>query len=156
LRPAVEKTVRELNLSEAVIFTGRVPFQQVPSYIRRVDVAVIPHTVDEHTNHTIPHKLFQYIALGKPVVASNIVPIRRILEETGAGIIVSEWSPREFADGILCAQKRLRAGDHNPQKQQAVLRAKYGIQELREPLLRLYQSLEDGRNERAVKPEEAV
>ena len=145
LRSAVEGTVRQLNLSEMVTFTGWVPFKQVPAYVRALNVAVIPHIINEHTNHTIPHKLFQYIALGKPVVASDIVPIRRILQDTGAGIIAREWSPRGFADAIVSAHERLQAGQHDPQRQEAILREKYGFEAVSEPLLKLYESLETSR-----------
>lgn len=142
MRLAVEETVRQLALSESVRLVGRVPFNEVPAYIRAFDVAVIPHIINEHTNHTIPHKLFQYIALGKIVVASDIVPIRRILQDTGAGVIVDEWSPRGFADAIVSAHERLRSGTHNPEEQEAILRAKYGYEAVSEPLLNLYRGLE--------------
>lgn len=142
LRPAIEKLVRDLNLTERVTFTGWVPFKEAAAYIKAFDVAVIPHTVDEHTNHTIPHKLFQYVALGKPVVSSNIVPIRRILQDINAGIIVGEWSPSGFADAIEQAYTRLRSGQHNPEEQVALLKRKYGFQAVMEPLLKLYRDLE--------------
>jgi glycosyltransferase involved in cell wall biosynthesis len=141
LRSSVEETARELNLSERLVFAGWVPFDQVPDYVRALQVAVIPHIVNEHTNNTIPHKLFQYIALGKIVVASDITPIRRILEDTGAGVIVREWSPQGFADAILRAHTQLRSGDHNPEHQEAVLRARYGFNAVSEPLLKLYDGL---------------
>jgi glycosyltransferase involved in cell wall biosynthesis len=142
LRPAIEKLVRDLNLTERVTLTGWVPFEEVAAYIKALDVAVIPHTVDEHTNHTIPHKLFQYIALGKLVVSSDIVPIRRILRDTDAGIIVNEWSPTGFADAIAEADTQLRSGNHDPEEQVAVLKRKYGFQKVMEPLLKLYRDLE--------------
>jgi glycosyltransferase involved in cell wall biosynthesis len=142
LRPTIEALVNKLGLSEKVIFAGWVPFNDVPAYVKAIQVAVIPHIINEHTNHTIPHKLFQYIALGKPVVASNIAPVRRILDDTGAGVIAREWSPQGFAEAIIQAYERLQSGAHDPQKQEAVLRAKYGFQAVSEPLLKLYRSLE--------------
>ncbi|HKS28045.1 MAG TPA: glycosyltransferase family 4 protein [Pyrinomonadaceae bacterium] len=145
LRPTIEALVQELGLSERVIFTGWVPFTEVPAYVKAVQVAVIPHIINEHTNHTIPHKLFQYIALGKPVVASDIAPVRRILDDTGAGIIAREWSPQGFAEAIIQAHERLKSGAHDPRKQEAVLRAKYGFEAVSEPLLKLYKRLEKNR-----------
>ena len=142
LRPAIEKLVLDLNMKNAVTFAGWVPFEEVAAYIRALDVAVIPHIINEHTNHTIPHKLFQYIALGKLVVASDIVPIRRILQDTNAGIIVSEWSPQGFADAIVQAHALLLSGKHDPEKQVEVLRNNYGFQAVAEPLLKLYEGLE--------------
>lgn len=148
-RPTVEDTVRELALSDSVSLVGRVPFNEIPTYIRAFDVAVIPHIINEHTNHTIPHKLFQYIALGKVVVASDIVPIRRILQDTGAGVIVDEWTPRGFADAIVAAKERLHSGAHDPKKQEGILRARYGFEAVSGPLLNLYKELEKLKGEYA-------
>jgi glycosyltransferase involved in cell wall biosynthesis len=111
-----------------------------------MDVAVIPHIINEHTNHTIPHKLFQYVALGKLVVASNIVPIQRILEDTGAGIMVEEWSPQGFADAIARAHAILQSGEHDPSRQEAILKRKYGFEAVSKPLLELYKGLEESGN----------
>ena len=142
LRPSIEETARELKLSERVVFAGWVPFNQVPDYVRALKIAVIPHIVNEHTNNTIPHKLFQYIALGKIVVASDIKPIRRILEDTGAGVIVDEWSPQGFAEAILRAHASLSSGNHHPERQEAVLRNRYGFNAVSDPLLKLYGELQ--------------
>jgi glycosyltransferase involved in cell wall biosynthesis len=141
VRPAIEAMVRDLNLTERVTFAGWVSFNEVAAYIKALDVAVIPHAVNEHTNHTIPHKLFQYLAMGKLVVSSDIGPIRRILQDTQGGIIAAEYSPQGFADAIVEAHQRLRSGRHDPVKQLEVLSRKYGFKALAEPLLNLYQDL---------------
>jgi glycosyltransferase involved in cell wall biosynthesis len=141
LKPELEMLVSELKLEKAITFTGRVSFDYVASYIKGFDITVIPHVVNEHTRHTIPHKLFQYIAMGKPVVAADIPPIRRILNDTGAGIIVENWSPSGFADAILKAYHLLQQGCFTPEKQIEVLKERYGFFRLKEPLLNLYSSL---------------
>lgn len=141
LRPHLEELLRKLELSERVTLTGWVPFNKVPGYVKALDVAVIPHIINEHTNHTIPHKLFQYVALGKIVVASNIVPIRRILEDTGAGVMVTEWSPKGFAEAIARAYAILKSGEHDPSRQVDVLKKKYGFEAVSKPLLELYKGL---------------
>jgi len=81
------KLADKLNLNDRVIFMGYQPFSKVMDMLSDADFAVIPHLRNEHTDSTIPHKLFQYMYAGKPVIASDCIPIKRILEETGAGII---------------------------------------------------------------------
>jgi glycosyltransferase involved in cell wall biosynthesis len=141
LRPTIESLVKTLNLQDHVMLAGWVPFKEVPSYIRRMDLAVIPHVINEHTNNTIPHKLFQYIALGKLIVASDILPIRRVLQDTNAGLIVNDWSPEGFADTIAQAHDLLVSGKHDPAAQVIALRAKYGFEAISKPILKLYQGL---------------
>jgi glycosyltransferase involved in cell wall biosynthesis len=79
--------VEKLALQKQVIFCGYQPFSKVMEMLAESDYALIPHLKTEHTDSTIPHKLFQYMYLQKPVIASDCLPIRRIVEETGAGVI---------------------------------------------------------------------
>jgi glycosyltransferase involved in cell wall biosynthesis len=141
LKQELESLVADLCLEKDVTFTGWVPFEYIASHIKNFDIAVIPHVVNDHTRHTIPHKLFQYIAMGKPVVAADIPPIRRILDDTGAGIIVEEWSPSGFAEAFLTAYQLLQQGSFIPEKQIMILKERYGFFRLKEPLLDLYSSL---------------
>jgi glycosyltransferase involved in cell wall biosynthesis len=79
--------VEKLSLTSRVIFCGYQPFSKVMEMLSESDYALIPHLKTEHTDSTIPHKLFQYMYLQKPVIASDCLPIKRIIEETGAGVI---------------------------------------------------------------------
>ena len=75
--------VQQLSLTSQVIFFGYQPFQIVMEKLAEADFAVIPHIKNAHTDSTIPHKLFQYMYAQKPVIASDCLPIKRILEEGG-------------------------------------------------------------------------
>jgi glycosyltransferase involved in cell wall biosynthesis len=79
--------VENLAMTQQVIFCGYQPFSKVMEMLSESDYALIPHLKTEHTDSTIPHKLFQYMFLQKPVIASDCLPIKRIVEETGSGVI---------------------------------------------------------------------
>jgi glycosyltransferase involved in cell wall biosynthesis len=81
------KLVDSYSLNDRVIFQGYQPFKIVMEMLAKADYPVIPHLKTEHTDSTIPHKLFQYMYAEKPVISSDCLPIRRILEETGSGIV---------------------------------------------------------------------
>ncbi len=51
--------------------TGRIPYNQAPSYINRFDVAIIPHKTNNFIKSTNPMKMFEYLACGKPVVTTK-------------------------------------------------------------------------------------
>jgi glycosyltransferase involved in cell wall biosynthesis len=76
-----------LNIKKQVVFHGYQPFKIVMDMLSESDFAIIPHLKSEHTDSTIPHKLFQYMYAQKPVIASDCIPLKRILEETGSGIV---------------------------------------------------------------------
>lgn len=53
-----------------VRFLGKKRHDLIPSYVSHFDVAVIPHVLNEFTKSLDPVKLYEYLAMGKPVVAS--------------------------------------------------------------------------------------
>jgi glycosyltransferase involved in cell wall biosynthesis len=88
---------QKLGVADRVVFEGWQPFQRFPSYIQAAQVCVIPHVRNPHTDTTIPHKLFQTMLLGRPVLTSDCRPLRRIVEETGCGLVFPSGDAEAFA-----------------------------------------------------------
>jgi glycosyltransferase involved in cell wall biosynthesis len=55
-----------------VIFTGTVPYTQVPKYISCMDVCVIPFKLDAVSQNSLPLKLFEYMSCEKPVISTKV------------------------------------------------------------------------------------
>ena len=70
-RSSLEQLAQRLESAHAVRFEGRQPFSKVHAYIAPSDVCLVPHVANPHTNATMPHKLFQYMHLKKPVIVSS-------------------------------------------------------------------------------------
>jgi glycosyltransferase involved in cell wall biosynthesis len=64
--------VSELELNDRVIFTGFVPYVQLPKYLRISDVAINPLKISTVASVAFPHKVLQYLATGLPVVSSRL------------------------------------------------------------------------------------
>lgn len=60
-----------------VILTGRVPYADVPDYVRAFDVCVNPYILDGIAEHCSPLKLYEYVATGKPVVSVDMPEAHR-------------------------------------------------------------------------------
>jgi glycosyltransferase involved in cell wall biosynthesis len=65
-RGALEQLARELDVDACVRFPGWIAHEDVPAEIARADVGVVPASVP----WLLPNKLFEYVAMGKPVVAA--------------------------------------------------------------------------------------
>ncbi len=96
-RAALEKISCNLKVANHVNFTGKVPYKKVLEELGKADIALIPHIKSDHTDNTIPHKLFQYMYCGKPILASDCNPLKRIIEASNAGYIYTWNSPSDFA-----------------------------------------------------------
>ncbi len=88
--------VKELNLSN-VHFFGYQPFSVFYSYMKMASVNVIPHQSNGHTDNTVPHKLFQGMMAGKPLLVSSSAPLKRIVEKHHAGVVFTAGDPNDFA-----------------------------------------------------------
>jgi len=82
-----EAQARTLGIGECVEFAGRLEYQRALFEVQRADIGLIPHRVTAHANSTIPNKLFEYMLLGKPVLATDVAPIRRVLNEAECGVV---------------------------------------------------------------------
>jgi glycosyltransferase involved in cell wall biosynthesis len=94
-RPAIERTIRELNIADAVQITGMLPDRgRVRDYLAAASITLLAYR-PERVGRTSasPIKLTEYLAMGRAVVAVEIDGVRGLVEETGAGRVVPDEPP---------------------------------------------------------------
>lgn len=99
----ITENVKEYNLQENVTIVGIVPYKEIPDYLNACDILVSPHTpqVDGNEFFGSPTKLFEYMAMEKGIVASNLGQIGQVLENMKDGILVEPGNREELTKGIL-------------------------------------------------------
>jgi glycosyltransferase involved in cell wall biosynthesis len=97
-RPCLEELARSLNVSDRVHFTGLVPFEEVSSYIAQADIGIVPTILP-----MFPNKLFEYLAMGKPVVAANSLLKEAVKAhfDNGALMVYETDNERDLARCVL-------------------------------------------------------
>jgi glycosyltransferase involved in cell wall biosynthesis len=88
----LQAEVDQLGVSRYVTLTGQVPYSEALKRVGQSDAGIIPHRITPHTTSTIPNKLFEYMANGIPVVATDMAPVKRIIEDTNCGYVYSNVS----------------------------------------------------------------
>ncbi len=86
LRGQLEQEVARAGLADAVTFAGSVPHEEVPRYIAAMDVAVAPVPALDRFYYS-PLKIFEYMAVGRPVVAGRIGQVARVITEGVNGLL---------------------------------------------------------------------
>lgn len=90
---------------EIILYPGHVPPDQVPGYLRALDVCVLPSPWTEFFAYYIsPLKLFEYMAAAKPIVATNLPAIAEVIAHERNGLLV----PPGDADALADALRQLR------------------------------------------------
>jgi len=96
-----EQTIKLGLDTDSVILSGMVSHSEIPLYLSLADVAVIPET----NNFRSPIKMFEYMALGKAVIAPRKPPIETVIEDGIDGALFEPGDENLLAEAILrCLQ----------------------------------------------------
>jgi glycosyltransferase involved in cell wall biosynthesis len=130
----------ELGVSDRVEFTGWIGIDEMRERLARSSVGTAPFTRSAHTDTMLPHKLFQYMGMGLPVVVTDCKPVARVVHETGAGEVARSGDAVSVARALarLADPERARAASEAG-KRAVAERYNLAIEGMR--LRELYESL---------------
>jgi glycosyltransferase involved in cell wall biosynthesis len=84
-----------------VRFTGFLPPSQVPPYLGATDIVVLPTTADlPYASYTSPLKLFEYMASGRPIVASDLPVLREVLRHEENALLFPPGDSAALASAV--------------------------------------------------------
>ena len=84
-----------------IAFTGLIPPSDVAARLREADVLIVPNRKSAiSTDFTSPLKLFEYMASGRPIVASDLPSFREILRDGENALLVEAGNPQALVAGI--------------------------------------------------------
>jgi len=98
---ALRRTAEASGVSDSVIFTGRVPHEQIHAYYSVMDVLVYPRLSRRITELVTPLKPLEAMALGKPVVASDVGGLKELVKDGETGLLFKAEDPQDLAAKCL-------------------------------------------------------
>ena len=97
----VKDTADRLGIASRVTFTGQVAPSEVSRLLQQADVLALPNPASAiSTFYTSPLKLFEYMAAGKPIVASDLPAIREVLRHEVDALLVPPGDPAALASAV--------------------------------------------------------
>ena len=92
---------RQLEITDYVIFTGRISPEKIPDYISAATVSVDPVKDDLTAKARSPLKIMESLVLGTPVVTSDVGDRRSILIDGKYGLLVPPGNVQGLSDGLI-------------------------------------------------------
>jgi glycosyltransferase involved in cell wall biosynthesis len=98
LEEPLKKLAQDLGIAERILWPGAVPHDEVRGYIAAMDICIVPHS----NEYRSPIKLFEYMALARPVVAPATEPVAMVVADGRNGFL---FTPGDAADLRATFQK---------------------------------------------------
>jgi glycosyltransferase involved in cell wall biosynthesis len=113
-RNSLEQIITEEGLENSVTITGFQPYQTMPQYINLADICINTFTISEDRMDIFPAKIMQYVACGKPTVATELRGIQTILPGETHGVIYvknAEDMAKEVVSLLKSEERRKQVGN---------------------------------------------
>jgi len=101
----LRQAVPALGLSGVVEFLGMQPSSEVLKMMAQSNVCIYPFPRRPELDLVYPIKVFEYLALGKVVVASRLTGVCNVIHDGKNGILFEPGDPASLADAILCVYR---------------------------------------------------
>jgi glycosyltransferase involved in cell wall biosynthesis len=123
------------RLGDAIRLAGEIPFDRVPDYLAAADLVVIPQRLTTDTAGQVPAKIFDAMAMARPIVATRVSMIPEVLDD--AGLLVEPGRVDELASAIAFLLDHPGEADQLGQKARARAVHYYSFEAVRPALFEL-------------------
>jgi glycosyltransferase involved in cell wall biosynthesis len=101
MRKSWMRLAEERGVGHVFLFTGRIPYEDVPHYINAFTVCAVLYDRGLSSRSVSPIKLYEYMACGRPIVGTDLKGVGDLLKTSGAGIAVPPDDPEALAEALL-------------------------------------------------------
>mgnify|MGYP001034947355 CR=1 FL=1 len=136
----IVKTAKERLGEDGFIDFGLQPFDRVPEFLAMADVVAIPQRKNFATIGQMPAKVFDAMAMAKPIIATNVSDLPEILN--GCGWIVEPENPKQLAKSIQYVLDNPKEAKEMGQKARKKCIEKYSWDAMEEILLKVFKKYE--------------
>lgn len=138
--PEYEKEVRSLKEFDSVDFKGFLEYNELKKLLIQCNIGILCFKPIPNQTESLPNKLFEYLAAGLAIVASNFLLWEDILTKNDCGVTVNPEDPKSIAEGIekiISQNGKLEQMSQNA----SILSRDYSWEGEKEKLLAVYKRL---------------
>lgn len=132
----LKEKIEILNLRRSVSFLPEYPFDELPELLSIIDLVVVPQRMKSSSLGQVPAKIFDAMAMGKPIIATNVYDIPDILED--CGWIVQPENPKQLAKTIKYVLKHPEEAHDRGKKAREKCESEYSWKRMEDNLLNIF------------------
>ncbi len=142
-RKMLAKQIRKLGIEDHVIVQPAVPHHEIPAVIASADICVAPLGLNDRnvTQGACPIKLLEYMAAGRPMLASNMPIVRELVREDVDALLFSPNDPDDLARQALALLNDLELSKRLAESGSERVLSKFTWHESQKKLLKVYGKL---------------
>lgn len=130
-RKKLEELVCKYNLENIVFFHGSFSEERIPEFLKNADAALLILKQNPVFEMTIPAKLQTYFACGVPVIGCVGGVGKKIIQESGAGIVAEDIS----VESLVCVCKKIIKLEEDELEQYKIKSYDYGMKHFNKKIL---------------------
>jgi len=96
----LKQLIKDLDCEDVVVLEGWQDVSLFPSYVKASDVCISPLKRNLHHDTTYANKIFQYMAMGKPVIVSDSTAQAKVITSENCGLVHEAENPGDLAEKI--------------------------------------------------------
>jgi len=93
--------VKDMGLSDCVLFTGKVKPSEIPSSLQNASILALARPINKQTQYGFPTKLGEYLCTGNPIVLTPAGEVTKYLTDHETCIFAEPEKPEDFAEKLL-------------------------------------------------------
>ncbi len=142
-RKLLTKQIRKLGVDEHVVVQPAVPHHEVPALIAESDLCVAPLGLNDRnvTQGACPIKVLEYMAAGRPLLASNMPIVRELVREDVDALLFSPNDPEDLARQVLALLNDFELSKRLAESASERALTKFTWHESQKKLLKVYEKL---------------
>ena len=110
----LKKRCSENDLKSKVLFVDPLPYEKMMQYTVNSDVGV---SLDKNNNinyqFSLPNKIFDYTKAGLPFIATNLIEIKKVVDQYHTGVLINSLVPEDILAGLEKAVKLSKLENHS-------------------------------------------
>ena len=132
----LKNMVEHYNLEEDFVFLKNIRHEDIHAYINVMDVCILPNT----SIYTSPIKIFEYMVMGKPIIAPRKGQVKEIIEDEEEGILIMPANKEELKMAIIRLHEDKKLRETMGKKAREKVERNYTWKHSAEKIMQIYYS----------------